>query len=101
MIKACDNSVLGTRTQGCRMEGTDGSTKLVRHLYDICFLFLFQNTKMDPRVVRPLSLLIDAFQGPTRLIQKRHDKQLDLQASQQRAEKNRDPNKTRLVRTKN
>ena len=67
----------------------------------ICFLFLFQNTKMDPRVVRPLSLLIDAFQGPTRLIQKRHDKQLDLQASQQRAEKNRDPNKTRLVRTKN
>ena len=59
---------------------------------------LFQNTKMDPRVVRPLSMLIEAFQGPTRLIQKRHDKQLDLQASQQRAEKNRDPNRTRSVR---
>jgi hypothetical protein len=45
------------------------------------FLFFFQNTKMDPRVVKPLSSLIEAFQGPTRLIQKRHDKQLDLQVA--------------------
>jgi hypothetical protein len=61
------------------------------------FVFSFQNSKLEPRVVNPLGKLIEAFQGPTRLIQKRHDKQLDLQASQQRAEKNRDPNKTRAV----
>lgn len=47
--------------------------------------------------MRPLQLLLDNLQGPSRLIQKRHDKQLDLQASNQKSEKNRDPTKTKSV----
>ena len=48
-------------------------------------------------MIRPLQQLLETFQGPTRLITKRQDKHIDFSASAQRAEKNRDPNKDKMV----
>ena len=48
-------------------------------------------------MIRPSQQLLDTFQGPNRLITKRHDKHIDFSASLQRAEKNKDPTKTKSV----
>jgi hypothetical protein len=47
--------------------------------------------------VKPLQQLLDAFHSPGRLIQKRTDKLLDYSASSQKAEKNKDTSKNRIV----
>ena len=47
--------------------------------------------------MKPLQSLIETFNGPSRLIQKRQDKYLDYSASQQKAEKNKDPSKSKNV----
>ena len=60
------------------------------------FLF-FQNFHVDKRVIKPLQTLLESFQGPTRLIMKRQDKHIDFSASTQRAEKNKDPSKNKMV----
>jgi hypothetical protein len=48
-------------------------------------------------VVKPLQQLLDAFHSPGRLIQKRTDKLLDYSASSQKAEKNKETSKNRIV----
>ena len=60
--------------------------------------FFFQNFHVDKRVIKPLQTLLESFQGPTRLIMKRQDKHIDFSASTQRAEKNKDPSKNRMVK---
>ena len=60
----------------------------------------FQNSYIEKRVIRPLQQLLETFHGPNRLITKRQDKHIDFSASAQRAEKNRDPTKTKSVRLK-
>ena len=57
----------------------------------------FQNFHVDKRVIKPLQTLLESFQGPTRLIMKRQDKHIDFSASTQRAEKNKDPSKNKMV----
>ena len=47
--------------------------------------------------MKPLQSLLETFNGPSRLIQKRQDKYLDYSASQQKAEKNKDPSKSKNV----
>ena len=47
--------------------------------------------------MKPLQQLLDAFHSPGRLIQKRTDKLLDYSASSQKAEKNKDASKNRIV----
>ena len=58
---------------------------------------LFQSVFLEDRVVKPLQQLLDAFHSPGRLIQKRTDKLLDYSASSQKAEKNKDTSKNRIV----
>ena len=53
--------------------------------------------KLQKRVLKPLQALLETFVGPTRLIQKRQDKYLDYSASQQKAEKNKDPSRSKNV----
>ena len=48
-------------------------------------------------MVKPLQQLLDAFHSPGRLIQKRTDKLLDYSASSQKAEKNKETSKNRIV----
>ncbi len=48
-------------------------------------------------MVKPLRQLLDTFQAPTRLIQKRQDKHLDYSASMTKSEKNKDPTKAKVV----
>ena len=57
----------------------------------------FQNFHVDKRVIKPLQTLLESFQGPTRLIMKRQDKHIDFSACTQRAEKNKDPSKNKMV----
>ena len=52
---------------------------------------------MEKRVIKPLQQMLETFKGPTRLITKRQDKHIDFSASLQRAEKNKDPTKTKQV----
>jgi hypothetical protein len=52
---------------------------------------------LEDRVVKPLQQLLDAFHSPGRLIQKRTDKLLDYSASSQKAEKNKETSKNRIV----
>lgn len=52
---------------------------------------------LENRVVKPLQQLLDTFHSPGRLIQKRTDKLLDYSASSQKADKNKDPTKTRIL----
>ena len=47
--------------------------------------------------MKPLQQLLDAFHSPGRLIQKRTDKLLDYSASSQKAEKNKETSKNRIV----
>eukprot|EP00094_Tigriopus_californicus_P005635 TCALIF_05432-PA protein Name:"Similar to DNMBP Dynamin-binding protein (Homo sapiens)" AED:0.05 eAED:0.05 QI:0/0.53/0.43/1/0.8/0.87/16/1294/2068 len=49
------------------------------------------NLLLETRVMKPLQSLLDSFQGPFKLIQKRQDKHLDYTASLQKYEKNKDP----------
>jgi hypothetical protein len=49
------------------------------------------------RVTKPLQMLLEAFQGPVKLIEKRQDKFLDYSASLQRCEKNKDSAKAKAV----
>ena len=55
------------------------------------------NLYVDKRVIKPLHQLLETFQGPTRLITKRQDKHIDFSASTQKAEKNKDPTKDKMV----
>ena len=52
---------------------------------------------LESRVVKPLRQLLDTFQAPIRLIQKRQDKHLDYSASMTKSEKNKDPTKAKVV----
>ena len=63
----------------------------------LCKCVCSQTKKLGKRVVNPLRGLSEMFQGPSRLVQKRNDKQLDFSAIQQKAEKNRDPSKSKAV----
>ncbi len=58
----------------------------------------FQNVMLESRVTKPLQQLLETFQGPIRLIQKRQDKHLDYSASMQKSERNRDPTKAKQFR---
>ena len=53
------------------------------------------NTRLQKRVLKPLQSLLETFIGPSRLIQKRQDKCLDYSASQQKAEKNKEPSRSK------
>jgi len=55
------------------------------------------NVSLEERVVKPLQQLLDAFHSPGRLIQKRMDKMLDYSSASQKAEKNRDTSKNRIL----
>eukprot|EP00092_Neocalanus_flemingeri_P059232 GFUD01070744.1.p1 GENE.GFUD01070744.1~~GFUD01070744.1.p1 ORF type:complete len:905 (+),score=202.84 GFUD01070744.1:37-2751(+) len=52
---------------------------------------------LEERVVKPLQQLLDAFHSPGRLIQKRTDKLLDYSSASQKAEKNKETSKNRIL----
>ena len=56
-----------------------------------------QSSSVDERVLRPLQMLVDMFQGPLRLCQKRSDKLMDYTAALHKLKQNKDGNKRMAV----
>lgn len=61
------------------------------------FLILFQMFAVKSRVFDPLDRLLQLFQSPSKLIEKRQDKCLDYDRMLNRAQKNKDADKNRQV----
>ena len=54
---------------------------------------LLQSNSVEDRVLRPLQQLVDIFQGPVRLCQKRSDKLMDYTAASQKLKQNKETSK--------
>ena len=61
------------------------------------FILKFQKGEVEDHVVAPLNKLLLMFQGPTKVIKKRHDKLLDYDSITRKEKSTRDESQLRLV----
>ena len=66
------------------------------HLSGCCFFF-YQMDSVQVQVLSPLNSLLNLFQGPQRLIQKRNDKCLDYDRWSNKIDKIKDRDKLKAV----
>lgn len=56
-----------------------------------------QRLQIESEILPPLNSLILSFQGPAKVIRKRHDKLLDFDSASMKSKSARDPEQARMV----